>query len=84
VYGWYTSLIIGLLRRLIGFITTSVTPAHLITIIYQQYSAIADLRCGHTERYAMFAMYATYAVYAMFATSLGHTESYVWYETAQS
>jgi hypothetical protein len=31
------------IRRLIGFITTSVTLAHLITIIYRQYSAIADL-----------------------------------------
>jgi hypothetical protein len=44
----------------------------------------SDLRCGHTERYAMFATYATYAVYAMFAPPRGHTESYVWYETAQS
>jgi hypothetical protein len=43
VYGWYSSQIRGLLRQLIGFITTSVTLAHLITIIYQQYSAIADL-----------------------------------------
>jgi hypothetical protein len=32
VYGWYASQIRGLLRRLIGFITTSVTLAHLITI----------------------------------------------------
>jgi hypothetical protein len=43
VYGWYASQIRGLLRRLIGFITTSVILAHLITIIYWQYSAIADL-----------------------------------------
>jgi hypothetical protein len=42
------------------------------------------LRCGHTERYAMFTTYATYSVYAMFTTPRGHTESYVWYETAQS
>jgi hypothetical protein len=38
VYGWYASQIRGLLRRLIGFITTSATHALLITI---RYSSIA-------------------------------------------
>jgi hypothetical protein len=41
--GWYMSQIRGLLRRLIGFITTSVTHALLITITSKQYSSIVDL-----------------------------------------
>jgi hypothetical protein len=38
--GWYASQIRGLLRRLIGFINTSVTHALLLTINYKQYTAI--------------------------------------------
>jgi hypothetical protein len=40
-----TPLIIYGMRRTIGFITTSVTLALLVTVTSKQYSSIVDLHC---------------------------------------